>query len=181
MPAPGQEAIITTLKNGLFRLGQSGINRIASVNHARFCEDRIYAATSINEEWIALATTNRGVYITDHQGNIVQGFSKTEQLQNNNVLSIFLDRQQNVWLGLDNGIDFIAYNSPIKHINPLLMDGSGYTAIIHHNHLYTGTSSGLFEVPLQPLKDLSFSKGDFTSIKERRDRCGTCRRSTANY
>ncbi len=165
LPAPGQEAIITTLKNGLFRLGQSGINRIASVNHARFCEDRIYAATSINEEWIALATTNRGVYITDHQGNIVQGFSKTEQLQNNNVLSIFLDRQQNVWLGLDNGIDFIAYNSPIKHINPLLMDGSGYTAIIHHNHLYTGTSSGLFEVPLQPLKDLSFSKGDFTSIK----------------
>lgn len=165
LPAQGAEAVVTTLKNGLFRMGQDGIRKIRSANASLFETDRIYAATTINEEWIALATNNRGVYITDLNGNIIQRFSKTEQLQNNNVLSIFLDNQRNLWLGLDNGIDFIAYNSPIKHINPLLLDASGYTAIIHRNQLFAGTSNGLYKVPLQPLKDLSFSQGSFTAVE----------------
>ena len=70
------------------------------------------------------------------RGNIIQSFSLEQGLQNNNVLSIFLDRQKNLWLGLDNGIDFIGYNSPIKQINPGREGGSGYTALIHQNQLY---------------------------------------------
>ena len=113
---------------------------------------------------LALATTNNGIYIIDLKGNIIQRFSKEEQLQNNNVLSLFFDSHQNLWLGLDNGIDFIAYNSAIKQISPLSLDESGYAAIIHDNRLYAGTSNGLFSVPLQPVEDLSFSKGNFTPV-----------------
>ena len=98
------------------------------------------------------------------RGNLIQQFTRTEGLQNNNVLSIFLDRQQNLWLGLDNGVDFIAYNSAIKRISPYSQDGSGYSAIIHKDILYTGTSAGLYSVPLQPLQDYSFSKGQFTQV-----------------
>ena len=164
LPMQYENAIITTLKHGLFNFSANGITKIQSENSQLFENERIYAATPINKEWIALATNNSGIYITDQKGNIIQRFSKREQLQNNNVLSIFLDNQQNLWLGLDNGIDFIAYNSAIKRINPLLQDGSGYTAIIHHNRLYTGTSNGLYSVPLQPLQDYSFSKGDFLPV-----------------
>lgn len=157
-------AIITTLKNGLFVLSDTRISLLQSNNNQRFKNERVYAATPINKEWIALATNNNGIYITDTKGNIIQSFARTEGLQNNNVLSIFLDSQRNLWLGLDNGIDLITYNSSIKQIKPLLQDGSGYNATIYNRQLFLGTSNGLFSVPLQQVQDMSFSKGNFTAI-----------------
>jgi ligand-binding sensor domain-containing protein/DNA-binding CsgD family transcriptional regulator len=156
--------LITTLKNGLFVLTGNRISKLASVNNQLFENERIYAATIINSEWLALGTNNNGVYIIDLEGNIIQSFSKKEGLQNNNVLSIFLDNQSNLWLGLDNGIDLIAYNSAIKQITPAAQDGAGYTTMIYSNKLYAGTSNGLYSVPLQNLKDLSFSQGDFSPV-----------------
>ena len=156
--------IITTLKNGLFTFADHVFSKINSTATAVFERERIYSAISISPEWIALATNNGGVYITDIKGQLIQSFSKNEGLQDNNVLSIFLDKQSNLWLGLNNGIDFIAYNSSIKRITPFSQEGSGYAAIVHKNHLYAGTSAGLFKVPLQPNKDLSFSKGNFLPV-----------------
>lgn len=165
LPIENKQSIISTLKNGLFLLSNEGISKIKTPNQKLFENERIYAATSINKNRIGLATNNGGVYIIDLKGNIIQRFSKIEGLQNNNVLSIFLDQQKNLWLGLDNGIDFIAYNSPIKQINPSLQDGSGYAAILFDNSLYLGTSNGLFSVTLQNTKDLSFSKGYFKEVE----------------
>ncbi|MBC7722838.1 MAG: transcriptional regulator [Pedobacter sp.] len=166
LPLTNDSAIITTLKNGLLLLSKKGISTFPSANNQLFKNDRIYAATKINANTIALATNNNGIYIIDKKGNLIQSFSKTEGLQNNNVLSIFLDNQANLWLGLDNGIDFIAYNSAIKSITPALQNGSSYAAIIQGNQLFIGTSNGLFSVLLEPeKKDLSFSKGNFSIVK----------------
>ncbi len=164
LPVQKYSAIITTLKNGMYIFDNTGISKLQSVNNPLFENERIYAATPVNAEWIALATNNNGVYIIDIKANIIQSFSGKEGLQNNNVLSIFLDRQSNLWLGLDNGIDMIAYNSAIKQINPVLQNGSGYTAIIHNKSLYAGTSNGLYSVALQPIQDISFSKGNFLPV-----------------
>ncbi|HSN62095.1 MAG TPA: hypothetical protein VLR49_14245, partial [Ferruginibacter sp.] len=157
-------ALITTLKHGLYILCKTGIFKMESPNNSMFENERIYAATSINKEWIALATNNSGIYITDLKGNIIQSFSGKEGMQNNNVLSIFLDRQSNLWCGLDNGIDLIAYNNAIKQINPSSQNGSGYTAIINNDRLFVGTSNGLYSVLLQQMKDYSFSKGNFMPV-----------------
>ena len=164
LPLQNDSSVITTLKNGLYILYKDHISKIQAPNSLLFENERIYAATSINKDWIALATSNGGVYIIDLKENIIQHFSRTEGLQNNNVLSILLDNQHNLWLGLDNGIDFIAYNSSIKHIIPLLQDGSGYTTLINNNRLFAGTSNGLYSVLLQQEKDLSFSKGTFLPV-----------------
>ena len=156
--------LITTLKSGLFIYSNNAITKLASVNNALFESERIYAATKVNTNLIALATNNSGIFITDLKGNIIQSYSAKEGLQNNNVLSIFLDRQSNLWLGLDNGIDLIAYNNAIKQINPASQDGSGYTALIYNKKLFVGTSNGLYSVALQPMKDLSFNKGNFILV-----------------
>jgi ligand-binding sensor domain-containing protein/DNA-binding CsgD family transcriptional regulator len=164
LPLHKDSALVTTLKNGLFILSNSAITKLESANNSLFENDRVYAATTVNNDWIALATSNNGIYIIDHKGNIIQSFARTEGLQNNNVLSIFLDRQSNLWLGLDNGIDLIAYNSAIKQVNPSLQDGSGYSALIYNNRLFAGTTNGLYSVELQQMNDLSFSKGNFTAV-----------------
>ncbi len=165
LPINSDSALITTLKNGIFILSKTDITRLETINTQLFKTNRIYAATRVNNLFTALATNNNGIYIIDNKGNIVQSFSKTEGLQNNNVLTIFLDNQSNLWLGLDNGIDFIAYNSAIKHITPNIQNSSGYAAIIHNNRLYIGTSNGLFSVLLENgIKDISFSKGKFEAV-----------------
>ena len=164
LPLHKDSLLVSTLKNGLFVMTKGNISKLQSVNNQLFQNERIYAATKINDEWIALATSNGGVFIIDSKGNIVQSFSKTDGLQNNNVLSIFLDNQSNLWLGLDNGVDLITYNSAIKEINPSILDGSGYTATIFNNKLFVGTSNGLYSVGLEQNNDLSFSKGNFQPV-----------------
>lgn len=157
--------LITTLKDGLFILKPSGIYPFASNQKNLFQNERIYAATNINQQHIALASSNGGVYILDQTGNLIQSFSKKEGLQNNNILSVFTDKQKNLWLGMDTGIDFVAYDSAIKLINPFSLDASGYTAMLFQNKLWLGTSNGLYHVPLQNLSDLSFEKGNFSTVK----------------
>jgi ligand-binding sensor domain-containing protein/DNA-binding CsgD family transcriptional regulator len=164
LPLKKDSILISTLKNGLYVLSGNSISKLPTINNSLFISKRIYAATTINNNRIALATNNAGVFITDARGQIIQSFSKNEQLQNNNILSIFLDKQGNLWLGLDNGIDFIAYNSAIKQVSPQNQDGSGYTAIVKDNLLYIGTSNGLYSVPLQPAEDMSFSIGSFSPV-----------------
>lgn len=164
IPINKDSNLVITLMNGIFILTKNGISKLQSINNQLFENERIYAATKINNERIALATSNNGVYIINFNGTITQSFSKSQGLQNNGVLSVFLDNQNNLWLGLDNGIDFIAYNSAIKHIYPSSQDGSGYTAIIHDNRFYAGTSNGLFSVVLEQINDLSFSKGIFSPV-----------------
>jgi len=165
IPINKDSSIITTLKHGIFLWANNIFHQLSSTNSGLFAEQRIYAATKVSNTWIALATTNAGIIIIDSKGNIVQSITKTLGLQNNNILSLFLDIQGNLWLGLDNGIDLVAYNSSIKQINPLLQDASGYAAIVQNNLLYLGTSNGLYSVPLEfNQTDLSFSKGIFSPV-----------------
>lgn len=156
--------IITTLKNGLYQYSINGVNKISTPTTSNLEAQRIYTATAINNEWIGIGTTNSGVVIIDDKGGMIQSLSKPEGLQNYNVLSIYADNQNNIWLGLDNGIDCVGFNKAIKHINPNYQDASAYASIIHNDQLYVGTSSGLYSVPIQGTGDLSFNRGTFKSI-----------------
>ncbi len=163
----GQDsAILTTLKSGVFLLSGENMTRLSSPFLDRIRDMHISASVMVNEHHIALTTNLDGCYIIDKKGALVQQFSRKEGLQNNNILSIFLDKEKNLWLGLDNGIDFIAYNNAIKHIYPdYLNEGSGYAVTIFDNKLYIGTSNGLYSTVLYNEKDLSYVKAVFNPVK----------------
>ncbi|HYF30203.1 MAG TPA: triple tyrosine motif-containing protein [Chitinophagaceae bacterium] len=158
-------ALLTTVKHGMFILSGDKITRFHTPGVDNIANKNISSATMVNDNHIAVATNLDGCHILDKKGNLVQSFTRKEGLQNNNILHIFLDREKNLWLGLDNGIDFIAYNNAIKHIYPdYLNEGSGYAAAIHDNELYIGTSNGLYKVPLYETDDLSYIKGTFQPV-----------------
>ena len=157
--------LMTTFKHGIYFISSGRCWKFRSPVIDLISTRNISASLMVNEEHIALATNLDGCHIIDKSGNLVRSFTKKEGLQNNNILDIFMDREKNLWLGLDNGIDFVAYNNAIKHIYPdYLNEGSGYSARIHNNELYIGTSSGLYSVPLYPEKDLSLVKGSFSPV-----------------
>lgn len=162
----GQDsAILTTVKNGVFLLSGNTITRMQSPFLDHISETHISASAMVNKDHIALTTNLDGCYIIDKNGTLIQKFSVKEGLQNNNILDIYLDKEKNIWLGLDNGIAFIAYNNAIKHIYPdYFNEGSGYAASIFNNDLYIGTSNGLYKTRLTAEKDLSFVKGFFLPV-----------------
>lgn len=152
-------SLIATLKDGLYVYSKEKVSKIKSPDLNKLSGKIIYKAILVDKNHLAIATSFNGCHIIDEKGNLIQSLTHQEGLQDNSIRSIFLDRNNNVWLGLDNGIDFIAYNNSIKHIYPETQNiGSGYSALIFKNQLYLGTSNGLYRVMLDSTKNLSYVK-----------------------
>ncbi|MEP7110663.1 MAG: hypothetical protein ABI760_21905, partial [Ferruginibacter sp.] len=162
----GKDSVfVTTINSGFFILKGNRISRFEFKNINPFKSQRILAATPITNDWIAVGTNLQGCFIINKKGEIIQNLSRKEGLQINNILYLFVDSHNNLWLGLDNGIDFIAINNEIKHIYPEnLNEGEGYTSMVFQNMLYVGTSNGLYKVPLTKESDFSFIKGNFEPV-----------------
>lgn len=125
-----------------------------------------FRVTEMSPDNFVAGTVAEGCLIIDHHGRLIQKIARTEGLQNNNVLSVFIDKGKNLWAGLNNGISFIAYNSAFKYITPNKgNEVSGFSTRIYRNQLYIGSSDGTYSVSLPPgSSDLSFTKGDFGMI-----------------
>lgn len=127
-------------------------------------ENQVFCATT-NGKQIVYGTVQRGIAIQNTQTKTTMYVNTFSGLQNNTVLSVAFDNQQNLWLGLDKGIDYVQLNSPVTNLfgtNNLY--GAGYTSFLKNNKLYLGTNQGLYAcsypltntpVPLQ----LSLIKG----------------------
>ncbi len=69
-------------------------------------------------------------------------------LLNNTILSLKIDMDNNVWLGLDNGIAYVELNSPFLNLLGINNNvGTGYVAQVMGSQLYLGTNQGLFVMP----------------------------------
>lgn len=122
--------------------------------------------TEINKGEFIAATTTDGCLVMKNDGKFVQKISRKEGLQNNNVISVFLDRDKNLWAGLNNGISFIAYNSAIKYITPNKEnEAAGFSTKIFNNKLFIGSSDGCYFAELSPQNtDLSFLRSNFSLV-----------------
>ena len=161
----GGQWMVAYLKSGLFVSNGEGLKAMQHEDIKPIRAARIYATANLPDGRFALATNTNGLYIIDRTGKRIQHFSRREGMQNNNVLSVRSDRNNNLWLGLDNGIDFIAYNSPIKRIDPTEGNATAYTTLIQNGTLYIGTSNGTWMTPLEELTDLSFSQQPFQRVE----------------
>ena len=129
-------------------------------------EFNFFKVTEMNKGEFVAATTAEGCLIMKNDGKFIQKISRKEGLQNNNVISVFLDKDKNLWAGLNNGISFIAYNSAIKYITPNKEnEAAGFSSKIFNNRLFIGSSDGCYAAELSPQnKDLSFLRSNFSLI-----------------
>ncbi len=164
-PFGKDSSFIGTVNTGFYVLNNDTISSFHFKSANPVLSERVLTAIPVNNELLAIGTTLNGVYVVNKNGEIIQNLSRKEGLQNNNILKLFLDKSNNLWLGQDNGIDFIAYNNSLKHIYPeQLNEGLGYTSVIYNNYIYVGTSNGLYCLPYKQKQDLSFLTGDFKYI-----------------
>ena len=92
-----------------------------------------------------IGTVANGIYIISENGRESKHFNFEKGLLNNTVLSIYEDKDFNLWLGLDNGINCVMTNSPLEVYNDSKGQlGTVYASVRYQNNLYIATNRGLF-------------------------------------
>ena len=158
--------LVTTLKNGLYLLTGGTLVRWPVAADAMLKNDLIGNLRVLGPDRFGVGTSTGGVLILDGQGRLVQQFSSSEGLQNNHVLRMMTDRAGDLWLGLQNGVSFVHYNTSVKLIRPMRNNQLVSNSVrIFNGRLYVGTSNGLYVFGLDPaVGDISLMKGEFTEV-----------------
>ncbi|MCB0475985.1 MAG: regulator, partial [Flavobacteriaceae bacterium] len=121
-------------------------------------ENSSLGGVAINKDLLVLNSVLGGVIICDDHGTIIQHIDLKKGLKNNTVLSSFIDTNNNLWLGLDNGISYLNINSPFTYFSSSLYLSSVYASATYKGVLYVATNQGVFYHKLNgKFKDDSFS------------------------
>lgn len=145
LPMPNGNMIVGTAKNGLFLFDGENFTPWA-IQASDFLKTyQLNNGALIFNNYFAFGTILNGIIILNQKGEIVQHINKSSGLQNNTVLSLFTDNYENLWAGLDNGVDRVELNSPLY----FFFDKGGqlgtvYSSIIYKNKIYLGTNQGLY-------------------------------------
>jgi DNA-binding CsgD family transcriptional regulator len=164
----GQDSVLlVSLMHGLYMLHHDTLTRFETPIIKEAASKNIFSAALLSNDRIALATALAGCIIINKKGQFIQRITKREGIQHNHVLAVLMDKDMNLWLGLDNGIDLVTYNNAIRHIFPDLDNrNSGYTSAVHKNQLYLGVSTGVFKTRLDTsIRDLSYTIGAFEMVQ----------------
>lgn len=120
----------------------------------------VYCSVKLKDNRFALGTISNGIVFLKANGELDYRINKSKGISNNTVLSIHQDVDENIWLGLDNGINCINTNSPFRLFedeNGVL--GTVYTSAIKNDILYLGTNQGLFYRPYRSDQDFKLIDG----------------------
>jgi len=111
---------------------------------------------------LAIGAILNGLYIFHADYRSFLHLNRANGLQNNTVLSLFEDSGGNLWAGLDQGIDMLAFGDPLLYYSDNQgIIGTVYTARLFGGRLYLGTNQGLFAGPFQAGRQL----GPFTLLQ----------------
>ncbi|MEO8794766.1 MAG: transcriptional regulator, partial [Daejeonella sp.] len=155
LPFKNDQLIIGTGKNGLFIYDGSDFKKLQTPANTFLETFQLNNGAKIQNKYYAYGTILNGIIIIDESGRVVQRINKSSGLQNNTILSLYADNEQNLWAGLDNGIDRIELNSPLYfYFDKTGQFGTVYSSIISNNKIYLGTNQGLFYSDWQSDKSL---------------------------
>lgn len=158
--AADEGLIIQTQLDGIYKLTGNSLSRIGTDVDAELKASFVYSSQRLQDGSFALGTVSNGIFILSDKGKLKYHLTQSKGLSNNTALSLFEDKDQNLWTGLDNGINCINMQSPVRSFT----DDSGvlgtvYASAIHNGMLYIGTNQGLFCKPSQSNSDFKFING----------------------
>lgn len=139
--------LIVTAYDGLWRLDGSVLTPQQGAVSDFLKRNQAFCATYDRRSGqYAFGTVAGGVvYFAANNPDRAQYVDMTDGLQDNTVLSLSFDRDANLWLGLDNGLDYVVGNSAMSRLPlPGGALGAGYTSLIDGQRLLLGTNRGLY-------------------------------------
>jgi DNA-binding CsgD family transcriptional regulator len=156
----GKDFLILTQNNGLYSSINNSLVKSKIISNEFLSTLSFYNGIRLRDNSFVLGTISNGLIYLNEQGELIYKIDQNTGLLNNTVLSIFEDVENNIWLGLDNGISYVNINSPFEVFTDRKgVVGSVYTSTIHNGNLYLGTNQGLFYKSFQVRGDFNIVKG----------------------
>ncbi|MBE9468653.1 MAG: PAS domain S-box protein [Bacteroidetes bacterium] len=108
-------------------------------------DNKIYGGVKLQNNSFAISTIRNGVIVFNTKGEVLNIINKESSLQNNVVYSIFKDRNEGLWLGLDKGISHVDINSTFNYWNEKNNLEGTITDITRFNGtVYVSTGTGVY-------------------------------------
>ena len=165
LPLQNGNLLIGTSNEGLFILEGTSLSPWNTEISEYLKSNNLFSATLLSDGNFAFGSVRNGVFVSNPEGDVLQHINRYKGLQNNTILSIFEDSRKNLWLGLDNGIDYIEISSPLTILNYNFNIESAYTSKVHNGILYVGTNQGLYAAELSKIRDIGLNEQRFRLIK----------------
>ena len=144
LPMPGNRLLVVTSFSGLFLFDGSEMHKYNTDIDSFLQENQCFSA-AISENEIIFGTVNNGAVIKNFLTGENTFINVDSGLQNNTVLGCGFDNLGNIWLCLDNGIDYVQMNSPVRNLlGAESTFGTGYVTLLKDKTLYLGTNQGLY-------------------------------------
>ncbi|MFW5877611.1 MAG: ligand-binding sensor domain-containing protein [bacterium] len=159
LPWNSRQVLIGSFSRGIYILSGSRLEPWESDLNQVAIDKKLYTGIDVQDQ-IVIGTIYDGLYACNREGQIIQHFNRATGLQNNTVLSAYKDYQDNLWLGLDNGIDYLKISLPVSFLNYNMGIETVYASMIHKGRLYVGTNQGLFTKEVANLGDPGLDEFD---------------------
>jgi len=140
------QTYIFTQKKGIYVVEKNALKPWDNPLNETFKSNGINVAKFIKNNKLVVGTGNKGVFIYDFNTNTFKNIDRNNVLMNNSVLSIGFDKEEDLWLGLDNGIAHVEINSPISFFydNSGIL-GSVYSVATIDKGYLIASNHGIFE------------------------------------
>ncbi len=145
LPYDENNLLVFTIRDGVYLYDRHTVTPFQLPANPLYSGLIINQAVLLRDGNFALATQNKGLVVMDNKGRPLLNTTRQEGLLDNTVHSIYQDTQDNLWLGMNNGISMVELSSPFSRLDGTAgLSGTGYAALQKGNALYLGTNSGLF-------------------------------------
>ena len=114
LPFGNDSLLVTTWKEGIFLLSDSTINKFPTSVDNKFKDNPIIEAKLLNSGKILLAGFNKGSYVIDRKGNLLQYFNKSTGLIDEFCNSTLIDQRNGLWFCNNYGISRVEIESPFS-------------------------------------------------------------------
>ncbi|WP_035648311.1 LuxR C-terminal-related transcriptional regulator [Flavobacterium sp. ASV13] len=156
---------IFTHKKGIFIVEKNGLSAWNNPLNETLKGTGINVAKFIKNNKLVIGTGNKGVFIYDFSTQTFKNIDRNNVLMNNSVLCIGFDKEEDLWLGLDNGIAHVEVNSPISFFydNSGIL-GSVYSVATIDKGYLIASNHGIFEFDSGNFKMLPNTQGQGWNI-----------------
>lgn len=142
-----QKYYLITLTDEIYVFQNGSFQRMATSVDAEFAKSHIIDATTFSNGNLAIATYTSGVYLLSSTGDLLKRISKSNNLiPDNNIYSVFVDKQENLWIGHARGISHLLFSLPIQTYKIDNVGGKITSLLEHNNQLYCTATTGAYQL-----------------------------------
>ena len=135
--------LIASQDKGVFEYKNNTLSSWKTEANSFLLKNSCLGVTPLNNTLVFNSVLN-GIIVVNLNGVILQHINLKNGIQNNTVLTSFVDKKSNLWLGLDNGISFVKENSAFSFFGQSYDLSTVYASVVYDNNLYVATNQGLF-------------------------------------